>query len=67
MPEFFCKTCNKYKPNAEKVMVKKTNGVSQAKCRSCVSKTMQPTPLMHIKLNHSNSGIGEQIKKAVRL
>jgi len=42
MTDFFCSTCKKYKPLTEKVMVKKTNGQKQAKCRGCIAKTTSP-------------------------
>ena len=38
MKDFFCVNCRKYKKIELKVMVKKTNGVMHAKCRTCVNK-----------------------------
>jgi len=52
MSTFLCKTCNKYRPIDQKTMVKKPNGLLQAKCHDCVNKTMQPTPVTYIKPNH---------------
>lgn len=52
MTTFLCKTCNKHRPIDKKVMVKKPNGLLQAKCRDCVAKTMQPTPVTWNKPQH---------------
>ena len=39
MKDFFCANCRKYKNIELRVMVKKANGVMQAKCQTCVDKT----------------------------
>jgi len=39
MKDFFCANCRKYKNIELKVMIKKSNGLMQAKCKTCVDKT----------------------------
>ena len=39
MKDFFCANCRKYKKIELKVMVKKANGVMQAKFQTCVNKS----------------------------
>jgi hypothetical protein len=39
MKDFFCANCRKYKNIELKVMVKKANGIMQAKRQTCVNKS----------------------------
>lgn len=39
MKDFFCPNCRKYKNIELRIMVKKPNGVMQAKCQTCVNKS----------------------------
>jgi RNase P subunit RPR2 len=39
MKDFFCANCRKYKNIELRVMIKKTNWLMQAKCKTCVDKT----------------------------
>lgn len=39
MKDFFCANYRKYKNIELRVMVKKANGVMQAKCQTCVNKS----------------------------
>lgn len=39
MKDFYCPNCRKYKKIELRVMVKKPNGMMQAKCQTCANKT----------------------------